>query len=66
MVNFLLQCAGAQKDWIRRDVDLEALEAEELDELLANMILSMHENSVSSPLDGHNKESKKMRERFPR
>ncbi len=64
LVNFLLQCAGAQKDWIRRDVDLEALEAEELDELLANMILSMHENSLSSPLDGHNKESKKMRERF--
>ena len=28
LVNFVLACAGATKNWIQRDVDLEALEPE--------------------------------------
>jgi hypothetical protein len=33
IVNFLLMSAGSQREWVAEDVDLEALEPEELDVL---------------------------------
>ena len=41
LVNFILMSAGAKKQWIPRDVDLDALEPEELDELLSEMVSDM-------------------------
>jgi hypothetical protein len=34
LVNFLLMSAGSQREWVAEDVDLEALEPEELDVLV--------------------------------
>jgi len=34
IVNFLLMSAGSQREWVAEDVDLEALEPEELDVLV--------------------------------
>ena len=36
LVNFLLLAAGSEKNWIASDVDLEALEPEELDVLVSS------------------------------
>jgi hypothetical protein len=52
LVNFVLMAAGAKKKWVASDVDLEALEPEELDILLAEMMktLSESEHSKNYPL----------------
>mmetsp|Transcript_29433 Transcript_29433/g.49667 ORF Transcript_29433/g.49667 Transcript_29433/m.49667 type:complete len:196 (+) Transcript_29433:52-639(+) len=57
LVNFLLMAAGAQQHWIASDVDLEALEPEELDVLLQDMMktLSESENSKIYPLNEKSK-----------
>jgi hypothetical protein len=48
LVNFLLLCSGASREWIERDVDLDALEPEELDELLVDMIKEMTRTTEST------------------
>ena len=52
LVNFVLMAAGATKKWIPPDVDLDALEPEELDELLSDMVTDMtsRERSKLYPL----------------
>lgn len=52
IVNFVLLCSGASKEWIERDVDLDALEPEELDELLVDMIKEMTRASETSVESG--------------
>jgi cohesin complex subunit SA-1/2 len=47
LVNFVLMAAGAKKCWIPKDVDLDALEPEELDELLVDMVTEMTESEGS-------------------
>lgn len=47
LVNFILMAAGAKKCWIPKDVDLDALEPEELDELLSDMVTEMTESEGS-------------------
>lgn len=68
LVNFVLMCAGSTKDWIKRDLDLEALDAEEIDEVLTNMITQMQEaeNSDKYPIGIHSKDSKALRQKFTR
>lgn len=48
IVNFVLLCSGASKEWIERDVDLDALEPEELDELLKDMISELTKPHINS------------------
>ena len=46
LINFVLMAAGAKKEWIPPDVDLDALEPEELDELLSDMVQDLIESGV--------------------
>ena len=52
LVNYVLMAAGATKKWVPPDVDLDALEPEELDELLSDMVEDMttREKSKVYPL----------------
>ena len=46
LINFVLMAAGAKKEWIPPDVDLDALEPEELDELLSDMVQDLIESGT--------------------
>lgn len=46
LMNFLLMAAGAKKEWIASDVDLEALEGEEIETLLGDMLASMTQTAA--------------------
>ena len=46
LINFVLMAAGATKEWIPPDVDLDALEPEELDELLSDMVQDLIESGT--------------------
>jgi len=50
IVNFLLMSAGSQREWVAEDVDLEALEAEELDVLVRIYTLSSTASAIDSCL----------------
>lgn len=50
MVNFLLLSAGAGKEWLRADVDLEALDAEEIAELLTEAVQALTRVEASAVL----------------
>lgn len=61
LVNFILISSGAKNNFIALDVDLEALEAEELDELLQDLVNDMSSEESSSlqyPLHGLGKNLK--------
>ena len=62
----ILMCAGATKNWIQRDTDLEALAADEIDLMLSGMLKSMQqtEGSKHYPISLDTKESKLCRQRF--
>lgn len=45
---FTQKAAGAKEEWIPRDVDLDALEPVEIDELLAEKVKSMTESNNKS------------------
>jgi hypothetical protein len=70
LVNFILISSGAKNNFIALDVDLEALEAEELDDLLDDLVKDMSSEESSSlqyPLNGTGKNlkpSKVFRERY--
>lgn len=60
IVNFILRAAGATKDWIAHDVDLDPLGPAELDEMLREMIEIMSDSHGSDqyPLKQKNKVSR--------
>ena len=66
IINFVLRCAGAEKDWIGSDVNMDGLLPEELDELLREMIEWMKTDLGAKQhiLGGTTKSARKTRERF--